>query len=372
MERGTSDFEKLLSQETFLLRNIKSAAAVTLITYDVSIPVSDGVLAKTDMQPDGWKLITSKELPHFASVFSEATGRDLKSIFQNPEEAELGGAMFIALVHFALAKPEIKEVVCIAPIGRDNGDEFNRVINLARREKQARLVSALGGRLVIHETVSPGITSLILCLFQDDERSMALMKDPQEVEVDPKLFARMEKPNLLMMDARDFSQLSYFENTIKFAMQPQNMVMVGLGTDKVLPKMVGKIRALSTSSQGEIGLAGNRAEVSTLLKSWDRGVRNLSELILDAKLRFLLETDGKNGANVNLRIGQEVYSASYLIPAEEVYDGNCKNAGDVFSALTLAGLTKMPPKKEKIEIWLEKILEGASRGTLKFLQLRGK
>ena len=369
-KRDAKTFEKLLLSELSCIRGVKSLASVTLITFDVAIPTSVDTLNRLGQEPDGWKVITSKELDGFLGNFREVVGEDLASFMK---DGRLGGSVFTTASSFLGMKPEMRAVI-IAPIGEENGgrglaDNLTKVTNPARRRLQAELSKDLGGRILFQETVSRGITPIILSLYQDKGRSMALIRDDQEVKILKETLLGLEEPRLILVDARELFQSSYLNETINLARRPASFVVLGLGAHSVLPRLVDKIKILSGYTRGEMAFAGNRGEIEALLNSWG-GVRNLSELMLETKLRFLLETDGQNGATLHFRVGNKVHSATYAIPKEEVFWGDTTNAGDIFLAVIIKGVMDEPYQGGSTEDWLYKILENASKGTLGALKER--
>lgn len=376
-EKDTLNSENLLTTELSNLKSIKSLATVTLVTLDAAIPAHGDLLKNLGLEPDGWKLITSKEIGGFLKNFREVFGKDLEAFIKGKESSlRLGGSVFTTLCKLMELKPEIKKAASFVPVGKENGangtfDSLVMEVNGIRKKLQEELNSGLQGRLLIQETASAGITPIILSFYQEKGRSMVLIRDNQEVRVPKESLLALETPQLLLVDARELTQKTYLGEAINFARHPENFVVVGLGTDSIMPKLTEQIKFLHAYTQGEMGFAGNRREVAALLDNWG-GARNLSELMLETRLRFLLETDGQNGAILHFRLGDRIHSAAYAIPQEEVFRGDTTNAGDIFLAYVVHGLMGEPKEGESMEDWLYQIIEYASKGTLKSLLDRDK
>lgn len=374
-EKEPQNFEKLFSNELSTLKEIKSLATVTLVTLDTAIPAHGELLKNLGLEPDDWKLVTSKEIDGFLKNFEEVFGESLPSFIKGKENSlRLGGSVFTTLFKLLELKPEIKSAAAFAPIGKENGessrfDNLVTVVNGIRGDLQSKLNAELNGRLLIQETVSEGITPIILSFYQEKGRSMVLIRDDQEVKIPNEAVESLETPILLLVDARELTQDSYLREAIRLARRPDSFVVLGLGTDSVIPKVVEKIKILYGYTQGETALAGNRGEVSGLLKNWGEA-RNMSELMLETGLRFLLETNGQNGATAHFRVGENIHSATYAIPKEEVFKGDTTNAGDIFLAYVIKGLMDGPEVGRSMEYWLYMVLKQASKGTLRDLQER--
>lgn len=374
-KKEPQNLEKVISRELAPLRKVKSLVAVTLVTFDVAIPADEELLNKFPLEVDGWKIITSKEIEGFLTSFKGIFGKTLEE-FIGESKPRLGGSVFMTQRKLLELRPEIVNGACFAPSGKENGtkglfDDLVKEVNRSRISLQEKSRRELNGRFFIQETVSEGIPPLILSFYQEKGRSMVLIRDNQKVKVEKEILSKLEVPHLLLLDARELTQESYLEEGIRIARNPENFVVLGLGTESIMPQLTKKIKLLHAYTQGETGFAGNRREVEALLSNWG-GVDNLSELMLQTNLRFLLETNGQNGAILHFRVEDRIHSAAFAIPKEEVFKGDTTNAGDIFLAYVIDGLMSGSRENESIEDWLYRILESASKGTLGSLQERAK
>src|SRR3989344_12811 len=177
-ERGSQNFKEFLESELSCLKGIKSLTTVTLVTLDAAIPADTELLDKLGLEPDGWKLVTSENIDNFLVDFKKVFEGDLESFIKERESSlRLGGSVFTTLCKLLELKPEIAEATSFVPAGKENGekgpfDSLTREVNTVRRRLQGELVNKLGGRLLIEERVSEGITPIILSFYQEKGRSM--------------------------------------------------------------------------------------------------------------------------------------------------------------------------------------------------------
>lgn len=374
-EKEPQKIERNLKKELEKLQGVNSFVSITLVTLDLAIPVSVELLDKFPLGPDDWRKFNSNEITWFAERFKEVMGRPIEEYVKENKDFRPGGAIYITQKTLQELKPE-KEGLCIAPTGEGNGgetviDKLARELTIIRDDLQKRSDFNLDGRLLVSWTASKGTHPFIISLFHEKGRSMVLIKDDQVVKLDMERLSKLKAPHLLLLDARDLTEESYLKEGISLARDPKNFVVLSLGASSIMPQLVGRIKLLHAYTQGEMGFAGNRGEVEALLDNWE-GVTNLSELMLKLNLRFLLETNGQNGAILHFRVGEKVHSAAFAIPKEEVFKGDTTNAGDIFLGYVVNGLMDGPNGGESVEDWLYRVLEDASRGTLKKLEERSR
>lgn len=368
MERSQSDLEKLLLKEFEPLRSIKSLATVTLMTYDVPIPVTNETLTKLKLEPDGWKIVTSENLHEFLQNYYLATGEELIATMKKTKDLHrIAGSEFTTEHTIIDLTPQIHGIAVI-PAGEANGkikeyDELTNFVNANAENLILDLTNRLSSRTQIHRIHSIGIPPIILSFYQEGKRSMVLIKDDLKVNTPWELINSLEEPSLLLVDARDIINESFKNTTLDILKSKKSHLVVGLGADVLLPKVIGQIKELVNAASGEIVFAGNRAEVKTLLENWD-GVLNISELMLETNIRLLLETDGQNGATGYSRVGREIYPITQLIPIDKRSKKDTTNAGDDFQGRILAALIAGCNPSEA--------LLSAVDGTFNFIEERSK
>lgn len=372
-EKEPQKLENTISKELTQLKRINSLVTATLVTLDVAIPVGVQLLQEFPLRVDGWEVINSRRLKGFSERFDEVMGLSLTEALKK-YKSRYGGSVYITERTILGLRPELVGG-CFAPIGEEDESKsiyhLNKEININRKNLQKDPELSLNGRLFIKETISKGISPLILSLYHEKGRSMVLLRDDQEVKVEEEALSKLKAPHLVLVDARELIQESFIRETIGLTRDPKNFVVVGLGAESIMDQLTQKIKLLHAYTQGETGFAGNRGEVDALLANWG-GVTNLSELMLQTKLRFLLETNGQNGATLHFRVGDKIHSAAFAIPREEIFKGDTTNAGDIFLGYVVNGLMDGSKEGESVEDWLYRILEAASKGTLEVLEKRAR
>lgn len=371
--------EKTFLKELALLKSIKSAVTVTLLTLDTPIEADKTLLDQLGLKPDGWKMVSSTgdwRIENFLDDFNQVFKEDFLSYIQNNKESlRLGGSVLTTLKSLLEKRPKITRGVCFAPVGETKGmnPEVSALIDYVNQERQKLVVDweeQLSGRLVIKNISSPGLTPICVSFFnpRTGDRSMVLIKDEQKIKV-PGQTTEDQGPRLVLADIRDFIQPSFFDATVEFAAQPNTFTVIGLGTELIFPEAIDNIKDLLEKAQGEVAFSGNKGEVDALVSCWD-GVSSPVELIKAANLRFLLETNGQEGATLYLRLEDDVYSANYLLSPEEIFEGDTTNAGDIFLAGVLAGLMEQTFQEGYVGTSLSEVLKNTSKETFDFLQSR--
>ena len=170
-----------------LLNKIKSAATVTLITLDAAIPTNKKQLLKLGLEPDGWKLATSKEARPLLTNFKNTYKKTLEDLMETKEgKLRLGGSVFTTLYKLLEYKPEIKSAAAFVPLGTGDGlrgelDSLVDYVNERRKILTTEIEEFFDKRLKILETVSSGLSPVIISFYQKGKRSMILLRDEQEI-----------------------------------------------------------------------------------------------------------------------------------------------------------------------------------------------
>lgn len=382
----TETFVGLSSKELDLLREISSVMTPTVITTDVAITSGDKLLRELGLTPNGWQLISttdgwryqeSRGIEAFLARFREVFDESFFSYIKKHEGSlRLGGSVFTTTQALLELRPEIERGACFVPVGQidETNSEVGKLMKYVNR-RRGKLITELRGqlddRLFIHETLCPGVTPICVSLYSPGmgSRSMLIIIDRQKIMVPHEAAVHLKKPSLLLVDTREFAGENYLQTILHFAAQPDVFTVVGMGAASILPDSMDDLRKLQSKTQGELAFAGNRGEIEALVNHWD-GVNSPPKLVREAKIRFLLETNGQKGAKLYLRLGEDIHSAEYKLPEEEIFSGDTTNAGDMFLAVVLAELMKLPYGEEPIQPQLTKVLQEASRETLRFLQTR--
>lgn len=364
--------ESLTPQEAFNLPNVSTTSTVTLSTLDLSQRLTAEQANTIALSGIGWDPIDDVDVPAFLQRYQAATGMELIDVISNPPDGitlARGGTSDTTCRHLGLLTDSVTKVISHVPLGRSNGaaQPLIDVVNDAHAS-----LSRSDAKLELRPTWHDGrLSPVILAFLVDgtDERQMVLLKGCKDEGINPdEVFSYPD--SLQVIDSYEMStpDSPYAAAAKKMlTTNPDTVTVIGLGSTRVIEGATPHILEMAETAK-HLGISGNKGEMQLLRDQL--GVDETTQIIEKTGARFVLETNGKEGATLHIAHLGEIHSCHYTVPSHEIYTGNNTNAGDVFLAATISGLLKFDATDGLDADALQGILSTASTYTYEFLQNR--
>lgn len=224
-------------------------------------------------------------------------------------------------------------------------------------------------KLTIVPTLHEGRLSPVIFTFTlpGKERKMVLLEGCKQDGVNPGEIAVPEGAAQIVDSYELMRPDSPYGEAIMQTLrqQPDTLTVVGLGSTRVIPQATEHILRFADAANN-LAISGNREEIVLLQETL--GTDSVTGIFDRLGTRFILETNGQQGAQLHLAHTGGVLTFEYQLPDTEIYRGDNTNAGDVFLAATLNGLLSL--NGSGIDAAAD-ILPRASRYTYDFLRTRG-
>ncbi|KXK10147.1 MAG: hypothetical protein QY330_01200 [Candidatus Dojkabacteria bacterium] len=363
---------EVLSPETKNLLGMRpeSISALTIIVLDLSLPVESNQIVQLELGESGWTSLRPEEIDPFLERFETTFGESLIVTLQDADNdhLRLGGTSYTTAKQLAQLLG-INRFNCHAPVGNSDQPSKDEGLGGVIQERFNELITLEAGLTLTPSNHDAPVPLIISFNAPGEERKMVLLPGCKDEGIYPSEEANI--PNtLLILDSYELADTDSTYGKAALAQITENptniLPFIGLGSTRVVEQASYFIQQFAGIRP--INISGNKEEVELLCRV--RNCSNVSELMLDLNTQILLETNGRNGATIYVNFNNEVYGVSYFLPESEIYEGDNTNAGDVFLAAVIRGLSNVDSNTDIGESLL-KVLQEASTSTYNYLLVRG-